>query len=225
MRPASTSAIRLADRRDRLFAFDLCRPLDEPTIGRCVLDDDFRLAIDGQHHGRPRLVKLLEVRRRLAFEIGQGIDVGFDSGAWDSFQTELDANSNASMFDAAGQDGYQPAIRTRLQTWPSGERTLRADGRPKRNEVPRPSGPSPPGTIRDESRTGVTARWAFRRVRERPRTRSVAPGFRVAPRWGDWAFGLRPRGDLGFRVAPVGTTRRVDHPPLLGTSMNCSGKA
>ena len=41
-----------------------------------------------------------------------------------------------------------------------------------------------PGAIRDERRIGVSARWAFRRVQERPDTRSVAPGFRVVPRWG-----------------------------------------
>ena len=96
---------------------------------------------------------------------------------------------------------------------------------PKGNEVPRPSGPSPPGTIRDESRTGVTARWAFRRVRERPRTGALlrAFGLRLVGATGlsdcalgvTWAFGLRPSGRL------VG----LNHPPLLGTSMNCSGKA
>ena len=41
------------------------------------------------------------------------------------------------------------------------------------------------GVVRDVRRIGVTARWAFCRVRGRPRTQSVALGSRVAPRWSD----------------------------------------
>ncbi len=41
-----------------------------------------------------------------------------------------------------------------------------------------------PAAIRGVRRIGVTACWAFCRVREPPYTRSVAPGFRGAHRWG-----------------------------------------
>jgi hypothetical protein len=47
-------------------------------------------------------MQLLEVRRRLSLEIGQGINVGFDVVHGLSFRTELDAATS----EAAGQGGY-----------------------------------------------------------------------------------------------------------------------
>ena len=86
------------------------------------------------------------------------------------------------------------------------------------SHVSRPNGPLLAGARRGVRRIRVTARWAFCRVRGRPRTRSVAPGFRIAPRRGDIAPRVaerdgiaRPReGDRGFTGHPL--TQMVGRP-------------